>query len=450
MGRRGMFAALLVGSCLAVGACKNNVESENAAALEGEGNTQVAQALFVAPANCDTPTTPFCNSKVAPPADPGHLFALAQNYPAAPGPATGPWTKIDAQKQPEKYLQAVLGYFYQGNIRPDVETSFDPALNKVRGWYNAPWQDFGPNGREPLHGLTRERVNAPGELAKTQVSYWNNYAVGFYNAPGGYTIARVWADHGKPNATLARFPEGTVAAKLLFTTADEHEVPYLAGAPTWTAYIYKDVHNQHPKAGDPRAKTPVRLLQIDIAVKDKRAPLGWYFGTFVYGGGPGGKPGKGWENVAPVGMMWGNDPGYSGSGPLTQTKLNQPAVQMPHYGYQNRLNGPVDNPASSCMSCHATAQLPSVSMFPPTAGDPAWFQNIKSGQPSTPCPPGKAPTRPGQCGTAVDYSLQLWSGLVNFGESHRLDKAPPAQKAALVKQLLENDTRTPRDGGTHH
>ncbi|TMJ16957.1 MAG: hypothetical protein E6G94_02860 [Alphaproteobacteria bacterium] len=401
--------------------------------------------------DCDTPTTPFCNSKVAPPQPlppgwPAQTFVLSQTYPTAAPADKMPWLAFDPKTEPEQFIGAVLAYFYEGNVRPDVATSFDPKLNSVRGWYNAPWQDFGPNGREPIHGLTRERVSLPYELdPKNQKSSWNNYAVGFYNAPGGVTLGSIWADHGKPNYSSVSFPEGTVAGKLLFTTANEAEAPFLAGSPAWQAYVYQDVHNPTPKPTDPRAVTMVRLLQIDVAVKDKRAPLGWVFGTFVYGGGPppGGKSGSGWTNVAPVGLMWGNDPPYRKQAALQETWLN-PAVQMPHVGYQGRLDGPVDNPASSCMSCHSTAQMVSGDAKPPpmvpaVTGDPMWFRNIPSGQPFAPG------------GTSVDYSLQVWVGLNNFLKAQKLAQAPsPEARNSMVADLVRESARPPRDGGTHH
>jgi hypothetical protein len=293
---------------------------------------------------CDQPQTAFCDALMPPIAGwNGHVFRLSQNYPASVPPDTYPWLNFDPMTQPKQYLNAALAYFFEGNIRADVASSFDPPLDAVRTWYNAPWQDAGLNGREFVHGLTRERVSRPGELATTQVHLWNNYAVGFYNAPGAVTIGHVWADHGNPNPAAANFPEGTVAAKLLFTTAPVQEVPYLQGSPEWQAYVYANPNDPTPNMNSPRAILTVRLLQIDIAVKDSRvaAQTGWVFGTFVYGGGPGGASGSGWSNVAAVGEMWGNDPGYNGTGSLTQTLLN-PDVHMPHVGYQGRLNGPVD------------------------------------------------------------------------------------------------------------
>jgi len=187
---------------------------------------------------------------------------------------------------------------------------------------------------------------------------------------------------------------------------------------------------------------PVRLLQIDIAVKDRRSPTGWVFGTFVYGGGPapGTTPGAGWTNVSPVGLMWGNDPGYSGTGPLKESWIN-PAVKMPHLGYQGRLNGPVDNPISSCLSCHSTAQDPlsTAPMFP-QKGKPVsfWFRNIPSGTPF------QAPAK------ALDYSLQVAFGIKNFQDQKATDAAPEGSALEMRLEASAKDSLSPRDGATSH
>jgi len=389
---------------------------------------------------CDTPTTPFCDATVAPPAGwDGHVFKLAQEYPATVAPDEQPWLAFDPATQPQGYVRSVLDYFYAGNIRDSVEDSFDPTLNTVRQWYNAPWQAVGFNGREPAHGLTRERVSKPAELDPAQAQRWNNYAVGFYNAAGASAIGKVWADHGAPDAAMGIMPEGTVGAKLLFTTAGADQVPYVGGSPTWNVYVYSEVNSPEP---DPtkRAKVAVRLLQIDLAVKDQRSPTGWVFGTFVYGGGPtpGTTQGTGWTNVSPVGLMWGNDPGYSGSGPLKETWIN-PSVVMPHLGYQGRLNGPVDNPRSSCLSCHSTAQDPSAPMFPPTETQiPFWFRNVPSGQAFLPT---ELPAPPA---VSLDYSLQMSMGIQNYlNQQEALAAGPQAREAPV-------DATPPRDGGSSH
>jgi hypothetical protein len=414
------------------------------AGIAGAMGIGVAGGRALTAAGCDTPTTPFCSSTVALPANwKGDHFNLSQNYPRVIPRDVMPWLAVDPKAEPERYLRTVLDYFYAGNIRTDMSRSFDPARNKVRNWYGAPWLDFGPNGREPIHGLTRERVSLPFELDPKQTKPWNNYATGFYNAPGGYMIGRVWADHGKPNAAMARAPEGTVAAKLLFTTGSEDQVPYLKGSPTWKALVFAAVNDLNdPDIADKRIVRDVHLLQLDIAVKDSRAnsTTGWMFGTFVYGGGETGKPGAGWRHVEPVGLMWGNDPGYGGSGPLQETRLN-PAVQLPHAGYQMRLDGPVDNPKSSCLSCHSTSQAPESfktlvgNLIPPAGADVSkWFSNIPSGTPFT---PGKV---------SLDYSMQLAFGLANFKTAHTI----AAEKNIVRRKLLLNqamiDASTPANG----
>ncbi len=212
------------------------------------------------------------------------------------------------------------------------------------------------------------------------------------------------------------------------------------------------------------------LIQMDIAIKDKRAqPTGWLFGTFQYNGrlGP-----ASWSNLIPLGIMWGNDPDVAGSTytqflpgglsptsppqtPMTQTKvnpklketsINRNTKEVPpsHLGWNGRLNGPVDNFLSSCMSCHMTAEVPALSPANPTfqgiwnvanlsqppVGSPVdqpppqgftggwyggwmrWFQNLKCGQPFD--PRGNPWTQEGAKST--DFSLQLSQGLTNFSE----------------------------------
>ncbi len=392
--------------------------------------------------NCDTPTTPFCNSSVPFPSGwTGRRFVLAQDYPQGGAPDTMPWLTIDPFKNPGGYTNSVVQYFFEGNVRASVADSFDPRLNTVRGWYNAPWQNVGPNGREPIHGLTRERASMPGELGPNQKQVWNNYAIGFYNPAGGAMIGNVWRDHGKPDPSKSITAEGTVAAKLLFTTASDAEVPWLKGSPGWDAYIFADLHN--PGSYDPNAPrkvTKVRLLQLDIAVKDKRSPVGWFFGTFVYGGGPTGRSGQGWSNIAPVGLMWGNDPGYSGRGPLRETWIN-PAVKMPHLGYQGRLNGPVDNPKSSCLSCHMTAESPAslddliANLLPPKGANPArWFQNIPSGKPFT---PGKQ---------SNDYSMNMAFGFAGFAAANAVKAAATPALRLRAQQNLHRAAAKPSRG----
>jgi hypothetical protein len=43
------------------------------------------------------------------------------------------------------------------------------------------------------------------------------------------------------------------------------------------------------------------------------------------------------------------------SRPVVQSVLNRSISTYQHFGCEGRLAGPVDNPASSCVSCHASA-----------------------------------------------------------------------------------------------
>ncbi len=143
---------------------------------------------------------------------------------------------------------------------------------------------------------------------------------------------------------------------------------------------------------------------MDIAVKDARSTeTGWVFATYVYDESlPAANPADRWYNLTPVGLAWGNDPDVTAAGDpdLDENWIN-PAVPAPFAGMtgkHGRLNGPVDNPDSSCMSCHSTAQvranLAGSDSFMPYKGVafiPAdtcseqdkmnWFRNIDGSEP---------------------------------------------------------------------
>ncbi len=304
------------------------------------------------------------------------VFALSQEYPSAYSPgAPGPWTSINFQTNPAGYATAVLNYCLEGNTSID----FKVQNNTVRKWYHAPWLHYGENGREWRHGLTRERNSRPGELHPGQTATAFSWAVGFYNEPGGYTIGKVWPDCGQniPVPSASNFPEGTVGFKLLFSSATDAQVPYLRNSLTWTANT-GPINAAGLKPGDPgwqpRTDHTMRLLQVDIIVKDNRSPIGWVFGTFVYDGYAAGA--TVWERLTPVGLSWGNDPGVTAmmnnSGVFINPGLSQswinasllPAAGAPvnaarvyHLGLGGRLNGPVDNLVSSCTSCHGKAAV---------------------------------------------------------------------------------------------
>lgn len=344
---------------------------------------------------------PSSNDKV-PPGWSGPVFTLSQDYPATLPDEALPWRGIDPTMEPERYARSIYNYVLEGNTQVD----WDVRNNKVRSWYHAPWMHYGDTGREFIHGLTRERTTPPpatagrGELGPTQTSCFQNWAVGFYNPLGGYQVGKVWQQAGSPDARLSQFPDGTVIAKLLFTTAPDSELPYLKGTFEWRANIHVFSGVTCPNGALARRPQTVRLIQIDLAIKDARAQeTGWVFATLTYNGKlAGATP---WERMELVGVMWGNDLAKK------QQWINSANGTPQHLGAEGRLNGPVDNPRSSCISCHATAQTPSRSpLIPPSQADaPRWFANY----------PGSRAFDAGAIPT--DYSLQISMGIQNLNRA---------------------------------
>ena len=215
--------------------------------------------------------------------------------------------------------------------------------------------------------------------------------------------------------------------KLLFTAAPVDQVPFLKGTLEWEA----DVNRSRGTEARPK----LRLLQIDVAVRDRRADstTGWVFGTFVYNGD---SPGDTvWERMIPIGAMWGNDPDrLVDHGPLLETAVNAEALPLvQHLGFEDRLNGPVDNRISSCLSCHSTAEIPedlSERRTPPLppSSDPAviarYFRNIEA---QTPFTTGRL---------SVDYSLQLQNGIANWAQFTQLQFPAPRTALGPTRRVL--------------
>lgn len=353
----------------------------------------------------------------------GRVFHLSQDYPKQlPSEDRKPaFLNIDYRRDWRKYMMAVRDYCFEGNIKGgDVEDDFDVAAEDPPRWFHMPWQHYGDSGREGIHGLTREAPVQPQQLAWGQTASGQTYAVGFYNELGGYTIGRVWADHQRPEPTRALFPDGTVSFKLLFVDIPPAQVPSLANPIQWQAYATTTF------TSTTRTIEPLALIQMDIAVKQPGSPAGWVFGTFQYNGALG-KANR-WENLVPVGLMWGNDPDVTvnDSNPqpvstrinprLRETVINPDTNELPptHLGWNGRLNGPVDNPMSSCLSCHMTASAPASMPIsplfqenPPAPSSPEWmrwFQNLRCGDRFD----------PRKKAFPTDFSLQLAISIQNW------------------------------------
>ncbi|MGF6900372.1 hypothetical protein P3T22_001621 [Paraburkholderia sp. GAS348] len=333
------------------------------------------------------------------------------------------------------YIEAVLSEVRASGIKV---TNNSITMPSTAPWWITPWMDVGRTGREPLLGLTTERSPDPGDLSPNSAGGLQTLAIGWYNAEGAVSLGEVFRDPCDPKIPMipggARwtFKDQTASFKFLFTTASIGEVKYLIGAPTVQAMI----------SGQ---KTLLRLLQVDVAVRDPRAAdTSWVFGTFVWIGPP---KGDGlFDNLVPVGLMWGNDPGsqaekLSEFATLHQSELNSALAgqvwqaggsgwsERPFPGFQGRLNGPADNWRSSCMACHAAAQYPrNQTLGAPPRGIKAtdqispqqisaifarYFVNVQGGHLIDPQADQATPIR----ALPLDYSLQLQTAFTRICEA---------------------------------
>ncbi|SFG82528.1 hypothetical protein SAMN05518865_11993 [Duganella sp. CF458] len=342
-------------------------------------------------------------------------------------PSTGHgWEQINFETSWRKYAAAVLQEIRDSGITISGGTI---ALPATANWWIAPWMDYGASGREKRIGLTKERSPDPKDLSPTSPGDLQTWAIGWYNQEGAFGLGQIYANPcdpsvpSLPNGSRWTFPAKSASFKFLFTEATDAHVKYLKGAPVVQAFTRSKT-----------SLTKLRLIQVDIAVRDPRATLtGWVFGTFVWKGP---KKGDGlFDNLVPVGLAWGNDPTKQNnelakSAQLFETRLNnqlagkvwqkqpQSWPARPYPGFQGRLNGPADNWRSSCISCHSSAQYPRH----PVLGSPprinqsdtptptelekivaAYFANVQGGHLIDPVQDSAQPLP----AVSLDYSLQL-------------------------------------------
>jgi len=356
------------------------------------------------PGSCDPEWS--ADAKICP-----NCFRPNFDFPRTPPePEALPWDGIDFTQKAnaEEFLFALLNYSLDG-FDDHNRTRWDVFNNSVRRWYHAPWlhpHDHNGHGdtilrepfpapkgfavrtgREHLLGLTEELTSSPHLLGKRQTDSRTNWAVSFYNATAAHTLWNVWGDGAtSPQIDVAftQFAPGSVFAKPLYTTATPTEVPLLVGAPTALANV-----STRPFEVWRRKPSQVRLLQYDVAVKidpevfSKYTGLSdtftWVYGTFIYDGRNSNESDP-WKKLQPIGLSWGSDPELedcSNDTPKqsivllnvtdlgievgdTTAKDYGRAAKKPcneaEFGREGRMNGPVDNPISSCHSCHAAAQ----------------------------------------------------------------------------------------------
>ena len=422
---------------LIVVACLGGVTVAPVSAL-GQAVGCAAGTTCLAVSQSGTPTsggtfTAQCNGAfpdfIAPAArlaadDPGLRFRLAQDYPPTASAADTPWLSIDytTPAGADAWLYALRDYAFLGMIEAD----FRSEANPLRRWYHMPMMNFGPARREHRHGLTAERTVFGPELGLKQGARAENFAVGFYNAVGAVTIGRVLGG-GVPDLADTSFAPGAASFKILFSAAQPDDFQdaigdLLDGAPSWT--IATD-----------DGPLDVRLMQMDVAATMPGSPTGWVFGTFAYDRDA--EEISPWMKLRPVGLSWGNDPGVTPADVAAGTVLQEsgvsaasPAFAAAHLGWAGRINGPVDNPMSGCLSCHGTAQYPMVPLLPGAACSTdaqrlQWFRNFEGSVPfgriGAGCTLDTDPTGL----VALDFSLQMKVVLQSLLDFHDVNPCAP-------------------------
>ncbi|GJE54330.1 hypothetical protein [Methylobacterium thuringiense] len=334
----------------------------------------------------------------------GRVYKLSQDYPNQLPPAEKlPWQKIDFKDggpvDPRAYLQALLDYGLEGN----VDVDFYVEDNKVRKWYGMPWMDWntevasdwpGTDGREFVHGFTHEFDSSGNTLSTLQRDFVDTWSGAYFNDRAAFGIGQVYCnpDDPKPGAlnpdptALNTFPDGAFIIKLLFSTVTEDQLPTVKNALEWKADVFVNDDPRWRNAGPierfKREISTIRMIQIDVSVRDARSTTGWLLGTFGYDGNARGD--TPWKRMVPLGLQWGNSPKATfaetctgPNGPCDQSKLTEQWINpqalkeltnaplnFNHLGYGGRLAGPVDNAKASCMGCHQTAGFPNVAILP--------------------------------------------------------------------------------------
>lgn len=340
----------------------------------------------------------FRNSVDTPPANwRGPVFKLSHDYPKSQPKCEAPWLKRQVSftnpdpkwSDWEGYVQDIIDYVKKGQ---NFKDGWNTKVEGQTRWYHVPWMAYdGERGREFVHGLTNElstalssfvtatrgigrgtgRHSLPGAKSTGGVNpLFETWSVGMYNPCGGWSIGQAFPTSGEP-ATYARggknyargmpFPEGTVVVKVLNTTATENDVPYLKGSTTWKANGHKQLSPTEYALCD-REVRDVHLVQVDLAVVDRRSPTRWVYSTLAYDG-KSYDPAKNesiWDRLKPLGVQFGNDPQSFPAVAKSDSKRLHETVLAPiniyeHYGCSKRLAGIVDQSNSSCVSCHMGA-----------------------------------------------------------------------------------------------
>ncbi|HEX8247189.1 MAG TPA: hypothetical protein VF599_03310 [Pyrinomonadaceae bacterium] len=390
------------------------------------------------------------------------IFKLSQDFPVeliSESCADGIrlWENFDFKTQSREYMTEILKYAFEGNL----EIQWRVQDNAARKWVHAPWMHAGKYGREFARGLTQERKTCRAELLGSReecapdAPKYQSWAIAFYNSRGAFYLGKVWEEMTRSETPSAKnfpaegFPAGSISLKLIFTQADASVAPFLENSAEWLADTkrarasgFSGGECLTASAPDAKCFDKLRLLQIDVAARDDRAPNGWVFGTFTYN-----KDAKPifdypfasnlqaaekenlqrWLKLEFVGLMFGNDVGVKLGGNLSESLINRQNPVTPHLGCGGRLNGMIDAPASSCFSCHSMAETPrnlAIEAMPYNdlkCRDDEMLKWFKTVDPRAADSAGRTFTKSSFAREifSLDYSLQLREGIMRYCKENR-------------------------------
>jgi hypothetical protein len=313
-------------------------------------------------------------------------FELKTDYPKAHAVKEElPWQdKGFDLKNPQDAIRFSLmlqKYVYEGmaNQNPKQADQNFIASQSKRYWCHIPGLNFGPTGRDAVHGLTKEFNLGPSPTMSfyKQPIPGTDWGMAVYNFKGCQTIDRVVENlkHDRSmEPTKIAFEDGTLTAKILFTTSPDKA---FEKAFTWNGHVSAVGETS-------RSIQPVRHIQMDIAVRDRTLKgvdpemNNWVMLTYYFDANYDykkyaqstlgeanpleslkGLP-EGFLKMRPMGIQTG----LGAPRPVTDEKTKKFAwlegesiifAGAETNGFEGRMNGPADNPKSACMSCHATA-----------------------------------------------------------------------------------------------
>ncbi len=433
------------------------------------GNQGSSQADSTGPM-ASVPPNPFLNHRDSVPpssAYDGPLFTLSHNYPQQPLPplVNPPWQQA-LKGQP---LSAKNALDYVEGIKSYVSPAIEKYLYDREhfnadsaGFYQEPWTG---SIREAILGAYVGSGFGPGTFSSLD-SNMTTYVLTFYDQRAAHTLYNLWGTTGE-QINLAnnagQFQQGSVIVKFAFTTANYPQWDVMQGALTFPIYDTGTAYT------DPVYKVrTVSFFQFDMIVKDTiNAPTtGWVFSTLVYDKDA---PGKTvWDKMVPLGAQWGNDPDVNSTKnpdePLKENVINEdaPLYSRQTLGWGNRMSGPNDGAvipwasaggkvyqnlqASSCMSCHLTAQVQFNSFLLPAPfpegnsdtlavfepGGPEWLRWFRDLE-------GNVPFDSGQVGLDFDM-VTAFKSIPAYNNAHQAG-ANKAMLEAAERYRIRADNR---------